>query len=212
MWNKFKTWFTQTTTAEEQDKFDMADEKYLIVGLGNPGRQYKENRHNIGFLTMDVLAERHGIRINRLEQKAMVGKGKILNKSVVIVKPQTFMNLSGDSVAPLARYYKVPLENILIVYDELDLELGVLRLRTKGSAGGHNGMKSLIQRLGTQEFPRLRIGISRPPGRMGVSNYVLQDFTKKEYPFAEQMMEEGADAAETFIRDGIELAMSRHNG
>lgn len=200
----------QPELADEID--DMNDaERFLIVGLGNPGRKYRGNRHNIGFMAVDALAAAYNIESSKVQNKAIVGNGRIQNQNVIIAKPQTYMNDSGDAVGPLARYYKVPPENVLIVYDELDLPFGTIRLREKGGAGGHNGMKSVINHLG-QEFPRVRLGISRPPGRMPVPAYVLQDFGKDDLPLLDDVLAEAVRAIETYLRDGIQLAMSRHNG
>ncbi len=200
----------QPELADEFD--DMNDaERFLIVGLGNPGRKYRGNRHNIGFMAVDALAAAYNIESSKVQNKAIVGNGRIQNQNVIIAKPQTHMNSSGDAVGPLARYYKVPPENVLIVYDELDLPFGTIRLREKGGAGGHNGMKSVINHLG-QEFPRVRLGISRPPGRMPVPAYVLQDFGKDDLPLLDDVLAEAVRAIETYLRDGIQLAMSRHNG
>ena len=185
--------------------------KSLIVGLGNPGRSHRNNRHNIGFMVIDNLAERHGISLGRIQQKAIVGDGRIAGRSVILAKPQTFMNLSGESVGSLVRFYKMSLENLLIVYDEIDLPPGTLRLREKGGSGGHNGMKSIIQHLG-QDFPRLRLGVGRPPGRMEPAAYLLQDFGKEEIPLRTETVDEATIAVETFLGHGIDLAMSRHNG
>lgn len=186
-------------------------ERYLIVGLGNPGRNHLYNRHNAGFMAVDRLAARQGIELKRAQNKAIVGNGRIADRPVIIAKPQTYMNLSGDSVGPLLNYYRVPLGNLLVIYDELDLPLGVIRLREKGGAGGHNGMRSLIQHLGN-DFARMRLGIGRPPGRMDAAAYVLQDFGRDELPLVSEMLSTACEAAEAFIRDGIDLAMSRHNG
>ena len=186
-------------------------ERFLIVGLGNPGRKYRGNRHNIGFMAVDALAAAYNIDSNTVQNKAIVGNGRIQNQNVIIAKPQTFMNNSGDSVGPLARYYKVSPANILIVYDELDLPFGTIRLREKGGAGGHNGMKSIINHIG-QAFPRVRLGIGRPPGRMPVPAHVLQDFGKDDRPLLDDILAEAVRAIETYLRDGIQLAMSRHNG
>jgi PTH1 family peptidyl-tRNA hydrolase len=186
-------------------------ERYLIVGLGNPGRKYRGNRHNIGFMAVDELAAAHKIEGSTVQNKAIVGNGRIHNKNVIIAKPQTYMNSSGDSVGPLARYYKVPPENVLVVYDELDLPFGTIRLRENGGAGGHNGMKSIINHLG-QGFPRVRLGIGRPPGQMPVPAYVLQDFHKDDLPLLNDVLSEAVRAIETYLQDGIQLAMSRHNG
>ncbi|MCB9008921.1 MAG: aminoacyl-tRNA hydrolase [Ardenticatenaceae bacterium] len=186
-------------------------ERFLIVGLGNPGRKYRGNRHNIGFMAVDALAAAYKIESSKVQNKAIVGNGRIQNQNVIIAKPQTYMNSSGDAVGPLARYYKVPPENVLIVYDELDLPFGTIRLREKGGSGGHNGMKSIINHLG-QDFPRMRLGIGRPSGRMPVPAHVLQDFGKDDLPLLNDILAEAVRAIETYLRDGIQLAMSRHNG
>ena len=146
-----------------------------------------------------------------MQNKAIVGNGRIQSQNVIIAKPQTYMNSSGDAVGPLARYYKVPPENVLVIYDELDLPFGTIRLREKGGAGGHNGMKSIINHLG-QDFPRVRLGIGRPPGQMPVPAYVLQDFGKDDLPLLDDVLAEAIRAIETYLREGIQLAMSRHNG
>ncbi len=186
-------------------------ERYLIIGLGNPGRGHLYNRHNIGFMAVDRLAARHAIDLTRAQNKAIVGSGRVAGRPVILAKPQTFMNLSGEAVAPLMNYYRIPLGNLLVIYDELDIPFGVIRLREKGSAGGHNGMRSIIQHLGN-EFARLRLGIGRPPGRMDAAAYVLQDFGREELPLAGEMLSAAVEAAESFIHDGIALTMSRYNG
>lgn len=187
------------------------EERYLIVGLGNPGRGHLYNRHNVGFMAVDRLAARHDIDLKRVQSKAIVGSGRIAERPVILAKPQTFMNLSGESVGPLAKYYKVPSSNILVVYDELDLPFGTIRLREKGGAGGHNGMRSLIEQLGN-DFPRLRLGIGRPPGRMDAAAFVLQDFGRDDLPLVSEMLSAALEAIESFVRDGVDLAMSRFNG
>ena len=199
--------------AEPADEFDeMNDaERFLIVGLGNPGRKYRGNRHNIGFMAVDALAAAYNIESSKVQNKAIVGNGRIQSRNVIIAKPQTYMNNSGDAVGPLARYYKVPPENVLIVYDELDLPFGTIRLREKGGAGGHNGMRSIINHLG-ENFPRLRLGIGRPPGQMPVPAYVLQDFSKDDLPLLDDVLAEAIRAIETYLSEGIQMAMSRHNG
>jgi PTH1 family peptidyl-tRNA hydrolase len=185
-------------------------DKWLIVGLGNPGRQHRGNRHNIGFMALDRLAAKHSLSLGRVQQKAIVGDGRILNHPVILAKPQTYMNLSGDAVGPLANYYKIPPERLLVIFDELDLPFGTLRLREKGGAGGHNGMRSIINHVG-QNFPRLRLGIGRPPGRMAPAAYVLQDFSAADQPLLDQILDEGVTAVETILREGVNLAMTRHN-
>lgn len=186
-------------------------DRSLIVGLGNPGRKYQENRHNIGFMAINRLAEKHSIDLTRVQNKAVIGSGQIDGHAVILAKPQTFMNKSGDAVGPLAKYYKIEPSAILVVYDELDLPLGTLRLREAGGSGGHNGMKSIIQHLGN-DFPRLRLGIGRPPGRMPPAAYVLQDFSVGERPIVDDLLDNAVQAIETFLAEGIDLAMTRHNG
>ena len=200
----------QPELADEFDEMNDA-ERFLIVGLGNPGRKYRGNRHNIGFMAADALAAAYKIESSKVQNKAIVGNGRIQTRAVILAKPQTYMNNSGDSVGPLARYYKVPPENVLVVYDELDLPFGTIRLRERGGAGGHNGMKSIINHLG-QDFPRVRLGIGRPPGQMPVPAYVLQDFGKDDLPLLDDVLAEAIRAIETYLREGIHLAMSRHNG
>ncbi|MEZ4645345.1 MAG: aminoacyl-tRNA hydrolase [Chloroflexota bacterium] len=188
----------------------MNDDRYLIVGLGNPGRKYQQNRHNIGFMTVDKLAQQYGIAFNTTKNKALLGDGRIRDASVILAKPQTYMNGSGDAVGPLAAFYKIPPEHVLVIFDELDLPFGVIRLREKGGSGGHNGMKSIINHLG-QEFPRMRLGIGRPPGRMDPAAWVLRDFGTDEHALLNEVLDEAVKAVETYLTDGIQLAMTRHN-
>jgi PTH1 family peptidyl-tRNA hydrolase len=187
-------------------------DKTLIAGLGNPGREYKDNRHNVGFQVIDHLAGRYGLSFSRLQNGAFVTTGVIAGRAVVLVKPQQYMNKSGQPVSAIQRFYRIPIENVLIVYDDLDIPVGTLRLRPGGGAGGHRGMTSLIQHLGGDTFPRLRIGIDRPPGKMDPAAYVLQDFSAEQRPVIETAYDRAVDAIETWLRDGIELAMSRFNG
>ena len=187
------------------------DSRVLLVGLGNPGRKHRENRHNVGFMTIDRLASAHGIDLSRVQNQALVGDGRLGGRSVILTKPQTYMNRSGDAVGPLARYYRVASEDVLVVYDDIDLPPGTIRLREKGGSGGHNGMKSIIQHLG-DEFPRLRMGIGRPAGRMPPAAYVLQDFGTEEGEIVDAMLDHAVQALETFLEHGIDMAMSRHNG
>ncbi|HEX6384452.1 MAG TPA: aminoacyl-tRNA hydrolase [Anaerolineae bacterium] len=196
---------------EPQNETSSGNHKYLVVGLGNPGRKYQKNRHNIGFMAVDRLSVAHSIMPSKLQHKALTGDGRIVGRRVIVAKPQTYMNHSGDAVGPLVSYYKIPLANVLVVYDELDLPFGTIRLRETGGAGGHNGMRSIIQHLG-EGFPRLRLGIDRPPGRMDPAAYVLQDFSKDELPILQEVLDEAVQAIETYLSDGIEMAMSRHNG
>lgn len=198
-------------TPQEPEKEPMNGEKFLIVGLGNPDRQYLKNRHNIGFMAIDRLAEQAQIPVNRLQNKAMTGNGRFADQAIILAKPMTYMNLSGDAVGPLAAYYQIPKKHVFIIYDELDIPFGEVRLREKGSAGGHNGIKSIIQHLGP-EVPRLRLGIGRPPGQMPAAAYVLQDFSRTEEPVLHDMLTAVPQIVETYLREGINLAMTRYNG
>lgn len=187
-------------------------EWYLIVGLGNPGKDYEQTRHNVGFRVADELARRYGLAYGKKERKAVTATGIIRGKKIVLAKPQTFMNLSGEAVRSLLDFYKVELPRILVISDDLDIPLGTVRLRKSGSAGGQNGIKSVIQHLGTQEFSRLRFGIGRPPGKMQPKDYVLGVFQGDDAILAAQVVDRAADAVETWLTEGIELAMTRHNG
>jgi len=190
---------------------------FLIVGLGNPGPEYRDNRHNAGFMLVSRLAERLESTFGRLESKALVAKVHYQPQRreplrLILAKPQTYMNLSGQAVASLVRFYKLPLEHLLVVHDDVDLPFGTLRLRPGGGSGGQKGVESIIQFLGTQEFPRLRMGIGRPPGRMEAADYVLQDFPESEAGFLPAILNQGADAALEFIVYGLENAMNCYNG
>ncbi len=187
-------------------------ETFLIIGLGNPGREYRENRHNIGFMLIDRLSVRLGARMTRMQSKALLGTVNHEGVKIILAKPQTFMNLSGQAVQGLTRFYKLPLENIIVAHDDLDLSFGTLRLRPGGGAGGQKGIKSTIQHLGTQDFPRLRLGIGRPPGRMDPAAYVLQDFTQGDAQILSETLDRAADAALAFIEKGLEKAMNQFNG
>ncbi|HEY58956.1 MAG TPA: aminoacyl-tRNA hydrolase [Anaerolineae bacterium] len=181
---------------------------YLIVGLGNPGRQYARNRHNVGFLVVSRLAERLGAPFGRMQHKALIAQGRHERRRLILAKPQTFMNLAGQAVAPLLRFYKIPLDHLLVVYDDLDLPPFTLRLRPKGGHGGHKGMRDIIQRLGSQEFPRLRVGIGRPPGRMDAADYVLQDFSPAEQETLAMVLDRAVEGILLWISEGLPAAMN----
>lgn len=184
---------------------------YIIVGLGNPGRQYESTRHNVGFITIDEIGKRLGIKVDRLKFKALVGEGKIGSEKVVLVKPQTFMNLSGQSVVELMNYYKVDPDHLIVIYDDIDLDVGRVRIRTKGSSGSHNGMKNIIYLLGYDNFPRIRIGVSRPaPGR-DLANFVLSKFDKDEINPMIDSIETAAQAAIEAVETTVDIAMNRYN-
>lgn len=189
----------------------MQSAPFLVVGLGNPGPRYVHNRHNVGFQIVDLLAEQHDLTFTSTKHRALVAGGRIYDLRVMLAKPTTYMNASGEAVAALVRYYDVLLDRLLVVYDDLDLPLGKLRVRPHGGAGGHRGMRSIIQRLGTEEFARLRVGIDRPPGRMDPTDYVLQDFRTEEEETMAITRREAADAVEAWLRYDVETAMNRYN-
>ncbi|UCC64699.1 MAG: aminoacyl-tRNA hydrolase [Anaerolineae bacterium] len=184
--------------------------RYLVVGLGNPGCKYARNRHNVGFVTVDRLAQRHGLTFARQKGRAKIVEGAIAGQRTVLAKPQTYMNLSGESVARLARFFKIPSEHMLVVYDDLDLPLARLRLRPDGGSGGHKGLKSIIERLGTQAFPRLRIGIGRPVHGDPV-DYVVQDFTADEWIDMDVALDRAVTAVEHWLAHGVDAAMNVFN-
>ena len=185
---------------------------FLIVGLGNPGREYKDTRHNVGFMAVDRLCQKWGVKPNRLQSKALIAQALVDADKVILAKPQTFMNLSGQAVGPLVRYYKLELSQILVIHDDLDLPLGTIRLRPSGGSGGQKGLASIIQQVGTQDFPRLRIGIGRPPGRMEAADYVLQGFSKGDQETLQFVLSKVEDAVDVFLKQGITTAMNQFNG
>jgi len=183
-----------------------------IVGLGNPGSNYAKTRHNIGFMALDRLASRHNISITQNKCKALIGEGNIGGVKTVLIKPMTYMNLSGESVRAYMDFYKVNLEDLIVVYDDMDTEIGKVRLRYQGSAGGHNGIKSIIQHTGTQQFNRVRMGISRPDPGHAIVDYVLSTFMKKEKEALEQTIEQTCDALEYSLTNTFEQTMAKFNG
>jgi PTH1 family peptidyl-tRNA hydrolase len=184
-----------------------------IAGLGNPGGKYEGTRHNVGFMAVDRMAERLGVRWTvNTRCRALVCEGRLANgETVVLLKPQTYMNLSGESIRAYMNYYKLPLEDFIVVYDDMDTEVGQLRLRYKGSAGGHNGMKSIIQHTGTEQFKRIRIGISRPPEGMEIVHYVLSDFTRSERPIIDKVLDLTCDAIEMASGEAFDKVMAKFN-
>jgi PTH1 family peptidyl-tRNA hydrolase len=183
----------------------------LIVGLGNPGREYAGNRHNVGFHCVELLADKHGISLDKRQHKAKLGTGQVAGRHAILAEPQTFVNSSGEAVGSIARYYRVPPHDLLVIYDDLDLPQGTIRVRPSGSSGGHNGMASIIGQLDTQGFPRIRVGIGRPPGRMEPKDYVLQDFGPSEREVMTEVYERVIGAVEVFIHEGVREAMNRYN-
>lgn len=185
---------------------------YLIAGLGNPGPDYRQNRHNVGFMVANALSQAADIPLRRVAFRALVGKGTYADAPVIIAKPQTYMNESGQSVAALLRFYKIPLNQLLVVHDDLDLPFWTLRLRPSGGTGGQRGMESIVAKLGTRDFARLRVGIGRPPGRMDPKDYVLHDFDPDQQKFLDELCTTAVDAIRRFITDGIVQAMNDFNG
>jgi PTH1 family peptidyl-tRNA hydrolase len=188
---------------------------FLIVGLGNPGAQYARTRHNAGWFVIDELARRHTIDLGRRAFEAKMGSGMVADKRVTLVKPQTYMNLSGKSVAGIAHYHQIPVENVLVICDDLNLPLGRLRLRAGGSDGGHNGLKSIHQMLASKDYPRLRFGVGEPPREerqeRGTKEFVLAPFSSDEWPVVDKMTFRAADCVELFTREGVAAAMNKYN-
>lgn len=185
---------------------------FLLVGFGNPGREYKDTRHNIGFMFIDRVAVALNARGMKLQSKAIVMSALYEERKVVLAKPQTYMNLSGQSVQGLLHFYKLPPENLLVAHDDLDLPFGTLRIRPAGGPGGQRGMASTIEQLGTKEFPRLRLGIGRPPGRMDPKDYVLQEFSRDDLKLLPEILDRAAEAALEFVIKGLNAAMNKYNG
>lgn len=184
---------------------------YLIAGLGNPTKEYDKTRHNVGFSVIDVLADRYRIDISEKKHKALCGRGVIEGQKVLLLKPQTFMNLSGESIRAAADYYKIEPEEMIVIYDDISLDPGQLRIRLKGSAGGHNGIKNIIANLGTQDFPRIKVGVGAKPPRMDLADYVLSRFGAGEQKLMEEAFGEVAEAAVMMMTDGAERAMNHFN-
>jgi peptidyl-tRNA hydrolase, PTH1 family len=189
----------------------MADDSWLIVGLGNPGPDYAGNRHNAGFMVVDLLAQRMGANFKAHKGRADVVEGQLDGQRVRLVKPKAFMNVSGGPVASLRDFFKVPVERIVVVHDELDIPYGTLRLKAGGGDNGHNGLKSLRQSLGSGEFLRVRFGIGRPPGRMEAATFVLKDFSAAERKELDFFIDRAADAVASLLTDGLERAQNAYN-
>ena len=185
---------------------------YLLLGLGNPGREYQTNRHNFGFMLIDRLAVRLGARGLKVQSRAIVTSATYEDRRLILAKPQTYMNLSGQSAQGLLNFYKLPMENMLIAHDDLDIPFGTIRMRPGGGPGGQRGVASTIERLGTKDFARLRLGIGRPPGRMDPSAYVLQDFSREEGKLLSELLDRAADAVLEFVVNGVDKAMNKFNG
>ncbi len=185
----------------------------IIVGLGNPGREYENTRHNVGFCVIDAIAEKYGIDVSAKKHKALVGKGVIEGRQVLLAKPQTYMNLSGESVRELVDYYKIDEKSgLLVIYDDISLDIGKLRIRKRGSAGGHNGIKNILLHLGHDEFGRIRVGIGNKPEGYDLVDYVLGHFPPKEHKLMEESFARAVSAVPVILREGVDRAMNLYNG
>lgn len=183
----------------------------LIVGLGNPTKEYEGTRHNIGFMAIDALGEEYGIRVDTLKHKALIGKGMIEGQKVILAKPVTYMNLSGEAVREIADYYKIPAEDVIVIFDDISLDVGMIRIRRKGSAGGHNGIKSIIAHLGTMDFPRIKVGIGAKREGQDLADYVLGKFSKADREILQDALKDVKKAVSLMLWDEITEAMNAFN-
>lgn len=180
--------------------------------FGNPGKEYEKTRHNVGFRAIDKLAKNNGIDMTKNKFDAIIGEGRIGNEKVILIKPQTYMNLSGNSVRQVMDFYKLESQNLIVIYDDIDIAVGKLRIRPSGSSGTHNGMRNIVQLLSSEDFPRIRIGTDKPKFKMNLADYVLMPFSKEEEVFIEKVTEEAANAAEKIVISGVQVAMNEFNG
>lgn len=193
-------------------KKGMVIDMYIIVGLGNPGKQYENTRHNVGFCCIDKLAEKYNISVLEYKHKAIIGKGYIEGQKVILAKPQTFMNLSGESVREILNYYKVePDTELIVIYDDISLAVGALRIRKKGSAGGHNGIKNILAQIGTDVFKRIKVGVGEKPAGYDLADYVLGHFTPAEKKEIDTACEKAAEAVALLVQEEVDMAMNRFN-
>ncbi|MFZ5639767.1 MAG: aminoacyl-tRNA hydrolase [Bacillota bacterium] len=183
----------------------------LVVGLGNPGKEYAATRHNVGFMVVDRFAEEHGIMVEKSKFKSLIGEGHVGTEKIILAKPQTYMNLSGEAVLDIVNFYKIPPENVIVIVDDMDLPAGKVRLRVKGGSGGHNGLKSIIYQLQTEDFPRLRIGIGKPAPERQAVGFVLGRFSDEEKELTQEAINKAAAAIKEIIKSGAERAMNRVN-
>jgi PTH1 family peptidyl-tRNA hydrolase len=208
LWSRIKA----RLACRKADKFGNGENMFIIVGLGNPGREYQNTRHNIGFDVIDALAEQNHIAMGEKKHKAIIGKGVIAGQKAVLVKPQTYMNLSGESVADIINFYKIDeKKELIVVSDDIDLDMGRIRIRKKGSAGGHNGLKNIILHLGHDEFQRVRMGVGGKPDGWDLADYVLSRCTKEEREIMETSAHRAAEAIEVMVADGADAAMNKYN-
>ncbi len=209
IWDRIKGilgWVKREPDKKEDDRV-----MYIIAGLGNPTREYEKTRHNVGFEVIDVLADMLGTTVEEKKFKGLYGRGIIGGEKVLLLKPQTFMNLSGESVKAAADFYKVDHEHIIIIYDDISLDVGQLRIRKKGSAGGHNGIKNIIAHLGTQEFSRIRVGVGDKPKKMDLADYVLSRFSKEDRVLMEDAFKDASKAVNVMITESVDAAMNQFN-
>lgn len=186
---------------------------FVILGIGNPGKKYDGTRHNIGFIAMDYMSAKYGIKINKIKHKSLIGEGNIAGEKVLLVKPQTFVNLSGEALREICSYYKVPAENVIVIHDDVSLPCGRLRIRKKGSDGGHNGIKSIIYQLASDEFTRIKIGVGAAPENYDLPDWVLGRFSKEEVSHLSKLVDcVVEEAVPEIIRSGAESAMNNYNG
>jgi peptidyl-tRNA hydrolase, PTH1 family len=185
---------------------------FLVVGLGNPGREYRNTRHNMGFLAVDTLSQKWGFSNLKVQNKAILTSGIVSGQRVFLAKPQTYMNLSGQAVSGLINFYKIPMDHLLVINDDIDLPFGTIRIRPGGGSAGQKGIGSIIERLGTQDFARMRLGVGRPPGQMASADYVLKPFTRDEEEFLKNFLDKAGQAAEEFVLQGLDAAMNKYNG
>lgn len=184
---------------------------YLIVGLGNPEEEYSKTRHNMGFNVINKIADKYGIEVNKKKFDALYGDGVIEGEKVILLKPQTYMNLSGRAIVQVVNFYKIPLENVIVIYDDIDVEPGLIRIRKKGSSGSHNGMKSVIAELNSEEFARIRVGIGKPEYAHDMINYVIGAVPEEEQIKLEEGVEKAKEATIEILKNGIDIAMNKFN-
>lgn len=214
MFNFLSNLFSRNKSEESMDTFEKGpgEKMYLIVGLGNPSAKYEKTRHNVGFDVIDALADKYNIEVKEKKAKALCGSGYMEGQKVILVKPQTFMNLSGESVAPLINFYKLdPAEELIVVFDDINLEPGFIRIRKKGSAGGHNGIKDIIAKTGTDQFSRVKVGVGKKPDGWDLADFVLSRFSKEERVELEGAIVDTVDALVHMITDRTEEAMNLYN-
>lgn len=185
---------------------------YVILGIGNPGKQYDNTKHNIGFISLDFLASTMGVSINKIKHKALIGEGKLAGERVILVKPQTFVNLSGESAREILSFYKIPPENLIVICDDVNLDAGRVRIRPSGSDGGHNGLKSIIYQLSSDSFPRIRMGVGKKPEHYDLADWVLSKFSKEEIKIMSETVDKVPDMVSEIIKNGVQSAMNKYNG